>query len=147
MATLKQKIAAEQKVRELLVGSDVPFPDEIEYGHTCIRLVWLEPKVVLVVDIDEPPEDLDALGWDGLAAGAEMLGWDGLADGAEMLAGDNLSEVELDDEQASGDCDAPAGGSKTDGPIAPGRRPASADSGDPAGGAETESARGGDARR
>lgn len=55
MATLKQKIAAERKVRELLEESDAPPPDEIEYGNTCIRLFWLKPKVVLVVDIDEPP--------------------------------------------------------------------------------------------
>jgi hypothetical protein len=60
MATLKQKIAAERKVRELLEESDAPPPDEIEYGYTCIRLFWLKPKVVLVVDIDEPPEDFDA---------------------------------------------------------------------------------------
>ncbi len=66
MATLKQKIAAEQKVRELLEGSDVPLPDEIEYRYTCIRLFWLKPKVVLVVDIDEPPESLDGAAWDGL---------------------------------------------------------------------------------
>ena len=53
MATLKQKIAAERKVRELLVKEALPEPDRIEYGYTCIRLLWNEPKVVLVVDIDE----------------------------------------------------------------------------------------------
>ena len=36
-----------------------PAPDEIEYGHTCIRCFWDEPKLVLVVDIDEPPEGFD----------------------------------------------------------------------------------------
>jgi hypothetical protein len=53
MATLRQKIAAERKVRDLLATEDVPEPDRIEYGFTCIRLFWFEPKVVLVVDIDE----------------------------------------------------------------------------------------------
>jgi hypothetical protein len=55
MATLRQKIAAERKVRELLATEDVPAPDRIEYGF--IRLFWLEPKVVLVVDIDEFTEN------------------------------------------------------------------------------------------
>jgi hypothetical protein len=63
MATLKQKVDAERKVRELLKAGDVPMPDEIEYGFTCIRLYWLKPKVVLVVDIDEPVEDLEAPGY------------------------------------------------------------------------------------
>ena len=53
MATLKQKIAAGRKVRELLTKEAIPEPDRIEYGYTCIRLIWIEPKVVLVVDIDE----------------------------------------------------------------------------------------------
>jgi hypothetical protein len=59
MATLEQKIAAEHKVRELLTKEDVPEPDRIEYGYTCIRLIWNEPKVVLVVDIDEFANDAE----------------------------------------------------------------------------------------
>jgi hypothetical protein len=51
MATLKQKIEAEMRVREILADNGVPAPDEIEYGHTCIRCFWDEPKLVLVVDI------------------------------------------------------------------------------------------------
>ncbi len=62
MATLREKIAAEQKVRELLERERVPLPDRIEYAFTCIRLFWDGPKVVLVVDIDElaeaPAEEL-----------------------------------------------------------------------------------------
>lgn len=53
MATLKEKIAAEHKVREMLRIGNVEMPDRIEYGFACIRLYWLEPKLVLVVDIDE----------------------------------------------------------------------------------------------
>jgi hypothetical protein len=57
VATLRQKIAAERKVRELLAQDGVPEPDEVEYGYTCIRLLWHEPKVALVVDIDPPADD------------------------------------------------------------------------------------------
>ncbi len=53
MSTLRQKIAAEFKVRELLDREAMPPPDRIEYGFTCIRLMWDEPQVALVVDIDE----------------------------------------------------------------------------------------------
>jgi hypothetical protein len=55
MATLRQKIQCETHVRELLEEHGLPEPDGVEYGHTCIRLFFDEPKVVLVVDIDEPP--------------------------------------------------------------------------------------------
>ena len=59
VATLREKIAAEHKVRELLAKENVPEPDRIEYGHTCIRLLWTDSKVVLVVDIDEFANDQD----------------------------------------------------------------------------------------
>ena len=71
MATLRQKIGAEVKVRELIEEGGLPEPDEIEYGHTCIRLFWHEPKLVLVVDIDPLPEGFD---WPERAA-AERDGW------------------------------------------------------------------------
>lgn len=53
MATLKQKIAAERRLRELLDQDGLAQPDEVEYGYTCIRLFWHEAKAVVVVDIDE----------------------------------------------------------------------------------------------
>lgn len=56
MATLKQKIQAEHKMRELLEHEGMPEPDEVEYGHGCIRLVFDEPKIVLVIDIDQPED-------------------------------------------------------------------------------------------
>lgn len=62
MATLKQKVAAEQKIRELIESEGMPEPSRIEYGHTCIRLFWEESKVVLVIDIDEPPEGFELVG-------------------------------------------------------------------------------------
>jgi hypothetical protein len=57
MATLKQKIKAEATMRELLRANGLPEPDGVEYGHGCIRLFFEEPKVALVVDIDNPEED------------------------------------------------------------------------------------------
>lgn len=51
----------------------MPQPDEVEYGHTCIRFFWHEPKVVLVIDIDEPPEGFERVGID-LADAAQELG-------------------------------------------------------------------------
>jgi hypothetical protein len=59
MATLEQKIQAETRVRELIAQSDLPKPDEVEYGFTCIRLFWHEPKVCLVIDIDPRPDGSD----------------------------------------------------------------------------------------
>ena len=62
MATLAQKIEAEQKMRTLLEENGMPAPDAIEYGHTCIRLFFSEPKVCLVVDIDKPPPGWEFVG-------------------------------------------------------------------------------------
>ena len=53
MAALRDKIAAERMVRQLLEREGIPAPNQIEYGHTCIRLIWAAQKVALVVDIDE----------------------------------------------------------------------------------------------
>jgi hypothetical protein len=62
MATLQQKIQAEVKMRALVEEHDLPKPDAIEYGHTCIRVFWHEPKTVLVIDIDEPPPGSEHVG-------------------------------------------------------------------------------------
>jgi hypothetical protein len=55
VATLSQKIAAERRIRTLLQNEGLPQPDEVEYGHTCIRLFWHDAKQVVVIQIDEPP--------------------------------------------------------------------------------------------
>lgn len=57
MATLRQKIDCERQTRDFLEENELPQPNAVEYGHTCIRLIFHDPKVVLVIDIDEPPED------------------------------------------------------------------------------------------
>jgi len=53
MASLAQKIQCEARMRELLESEGMPPPDEVEYGYGCIRLFFHDPKVVVVVDIDD----------------------------------------------------------------------------------------------
>jgi hypothetical protein len=55
MATLSQQISAEHAIRSLLEREGLPQPDEVEYGHTCIRLFWHDTKQVVIIQIDEPP--------------------------------------------------------------------------------------------
>jgi hypothetical protein len=56
MATLAQKIEAENRMRDLLEESGLPQPDHVEYGYTCIRLFFNQTKQVVVIDIDEPTD-------------------------------------------------------------------------------------------
>jgi hypothetical protein len=62
MASLEQKIAAEQRMRELIESEGLPEPDRIEYGYTCIRVFWEQSKLMLVIDIDELPEGFELIG-------------------------------------------------------------------------------------
>ena len=54
MATLRQKIDAEQRIRTLVEDAGLPMPDRIEYGYTEIRCFWDEPMVMVVIELDEP---------------------------------------------------------------------------------------------
>lgn len=69
MATLREKIAAERKVREMLESEGLPPADRIEYGFTCIRLYWDTPMLCLVIDIDDVlpdgPEQVDVFPREG----------------------------------------------------------------------------------
>jgi hypothetical protein len=62
MATLAQKIQCERDAREMLKQNGLPDPDRVEYGYTCIRLFFEATKVMLVVEIDEPPEGFEVVG-------------------------------------------------------------------------------------
>jgi hypothetical protein len=62
MATLKEKIEAELAGRAVLEQAGIRPPDHVEYGHTCIRFVWHEEKLVLAIQIDEPPEGFKLVG-------------------------------------------------------------------------------------
>lgn len=81
MATLKQKIRCERDAREFCLEYGLSEPDHIEYGYTCIRLFWDEPKVALVIDIDGP---------DALAQAA--------AEAEAALAGDDAEDEEVEDD-------------------------------------------------
>lgn len=54
MATLAQKIKAEKRLRDLLEASDLPQPDYVEYGFTCVRFFFSDAKQVVIIDIDDP---------------------------------------------------------------------------------------------
>jgi hypothetical protein len=54
MASLAQKTRAEKVAREFLETNGFDQPDRVEYGEECIRLLFEEPRVVLVIDLDEP---------------------------------------------------------------------------------------------
>jgi hypothetical protein len=60
MATLAQKIETEKRMRDLLEEGGLPQPDYVEYGYTCIRLIFEESKLCVVIDIDERPDDAEA---------------------------------------------------------------------------------------
>jgi hypothetical protein len=53
MATLKKKIEAERRMRELLESGGLPEPDLIEYDEDCIRLFFEATKTVVVIELDE----------------------------------------------------------------------------------------------
>jgi hypothetical protein len=38
---------------ELLADSGLPLPDEVQYGEACVRLLWKDRKVAVVIDLDE----------------------------------------------------------------------------------------------
>ena len=77
MATLDEKIDAELKFRQLVAEGGLPEPDHVEYGHTCIRVMWREAKLALVIDLDEigpEVETLEQLGLDPTDLGADPRG-------------------------------------------------------------------------
>jgi hypothetical protein len=51
--TLAAKIEAEHMLRDLLRREGLPQPDEVEYGHTCVRFLFHESKACVVIDLDE----------------------------------------------------------------------------------------------
>ncbi len=53
MAPIDIKQRAERRMRELLNSVGLPEPDEVQYGHRSIRLMWHDRKVAVVVDVSE----------------------------------------------------------------------------------------------
>lgn len=56
---LKQQ--AERRLLALLDDAGLPAPDEVQYGEACVRFLWHDRKVAVVVDLDEF-EELDEVG-------------------------------------------------------------------------------------
>jgi hypothetical protein len=53
MASVERKLEAEVRMRDLIEREGLPPPDHIEYGYTCIRLIWWERKLAVIVDLDD----------------------------------------------------------------------------------------------
>lgn len=53
MAPIDHKQQAERRFLALLEDSGLPLPDEVEYGARCVRFLWLDRKVVVVVELEE----------------------------------------------------------------------------------------------
>jgi hypothetical protein len=70
MATLEQKIEAEIRTRAIVEEGGLPQPDEVEYGYSCIRLLWHAARLAVVVQIDEPPPD-----WEFAERGGPLEAW------------------------------------------------------------------------
>jgi hypothetical protein len=56
------KQLAERRMLALLKDSGLPLPDEVEYGTACVRFLWLDRKIAVVVDLDEDFGETDANG-------------------------------------------------------------------------------------
>ena len=45
---------AETKMRELLDEAGLPEPDDVEYGERSVYLRWIEQKLEVAIDLDDP---------------------------------------------------------------------------------------------
>ena len=45
----------------LMEDSGLPLPDEVEYGTDCVRFLWLDRKLIVIVDLENSGE-VDANG-------------------------------------------------------------------------------------
>ncbi len=53
VAPIDHKQLAERRFLALLEDSALPLPDEVEYGTACVRFLWLDRRVAVVVDLEE----------------------------------------------------------------------------------------------
>ena len=59
--TSEEKLEAEHQFRQFLRDYDLPQPDEVEYGVTCLRFYYEEPRACVVFDLDPNAEDEPAV--------------------------------------------------------------------------------------
>jgi hypothetical protein len=62
MEPIDRKQLAERRMLGLLEDVGLPLPDEVEYGAACVRFLWLDRKVAVVIDLDEGFEEAEANG-------------------------------------------------------------------------------------
>jgi hypothetical protein len=62
MQPIDRRELAERRMLALLEDSGLPLPDEVEHGTNCVRFLWLDRRVVVVVELDEEFEAADANG-------------------------------------------------------------------------------------
>ena len=63
--TLADKLRAEDELREFLREHELPQPDEVEYGLTCLRFFYNDQQTCVVFDLDpdaDAEEDEDEFG-------------------------------------------------------------------------------------
>jgi hypothetical protein len=68
--TLADKIRAEHQFREFLREYDLPQPDDVEYGFTCLRFLYHESKACVVFDLDPDAVEDDDEEEDGFDPGS-----------------------------------------------------------------------------
>jgi hypothetical protein len=61
IAPIDLKARAERRMLRLLNDAGLPVPDEVQYGEACVRFLWHDRKVAVVVDLDDF-EERDANG-------------------------------------------------------------------------------------
>ena len=49
--------AAESRLRQLITDAELSQPDDVEYLRASVIFRWQGPKVVVVVDLDEPSRE------------------------------------------------------------------------------------------
>jgi hypothetical protein len=53
MVSFELKRKAERRLRELLWEDGFAQPDRVDYGPSCVTLVWHSVKKAIVVDVDK----------------------------------------------------------------------------------------------
>lgn len=50
-------VLAKARMLQMLEDAGLPAPDEIEDGTTCVRFLWHDRKVAVVVELDDESDD------------------------------------------------------------------------------------------
>lgn len=53
VAPIDQKQRVERRMWGLLREYGLPWPDEVQHGDRCVRFLWHDRKVAVVVDLDD----------------------------------------------------------------------------------------------